>query len=176
MGDFVKGPIPDTFSAGVRRGIDMHRKVDAFANESIAFRRSKGRLDDAYRSGKAVLVDVFYDHLLARDWARYANVPLEDFARTVYGILEENSDILPDALRRVVPQMVRYNWLVSYRDVHTVGRVLERIAARLKRPNPIARGLEELLRHYAELAEDCDAFLSEAGLFLEDLGFTSGAR
>ena len=52
-----------------------HRKVDLFANTSDAFRRSKGRLDDAYGVCKPVLIDVFYDHFLAKNWSRYAPEP-----------------------------------------------------------------------------------------------------
>lgn len=169
MGDFVKGPLGDRYRGGVRWGIELHRKVDVFAHQSPAFRLSKNRLDDSFGHCKGVLVDIFYDHFLAKNWPRYASEPLETFAARVYDLLKIHDPLLPDGLREIAPRMIRHDWLVSYREVGTIATVLQRIAARLKRPNPIARGFGELQQHYAGLEEDCDRFLIEAREFVERL-------
>lgn len=165
MGDFVKGHLDETFPAAIRRGIEMHRQVDAFAHDNPQYRRSKNRLDESYGYFRGVLIDIFYDHFLARNWHRYHPLPLEDFAAGIYRLLEEHFELLPPGLQQVTPRMIEYNWLVSYREVETIGRVLERISARLRRPNPIGRGIAELHRNYAGLEADCDLFLAEAQAF-----------
>lgn len=162
MGDFVKGRLDDTFPIEIRRGIELHRRVDAFAHDNLRYRQSKNRLDAGYGYFRGVLIDVFYDHFLARNWHRYRSLPLEDFAARIYRLLEVHFEQLPPGLQQVAPRMIEYNWLVSYRDVDTIGRVLRQISTRLQRPNPLARGIDELHRHYAGLETDCDLFLSEA--------------
>lgn len=169
MGDFVKGRLDDTWPPEITRGIEQHRRVDTFAHRNEAFRRSKARLDDAYGHCKGVLVDIFYDHFLARNWHRHSAIPLEEFAQNIYRLLEEHFAMLPPGLQQVAPRMIAHNWLVSYREAETIGRVLERIAARLKRPTPIGRGIEQLHRHYAGLEADCDRFLADAKEFMRDL-------
>jgi acyl carrier protein phosphodiesterase len=168
MGDFVKGRLDGNWPEGIVRGIMQHRRVDTFAHHNEAFRRSKGRIDDAYGHCKGVMVDVFYDHFLARNWVHYSAIPLEDFAQNVYRLLEDHFAILPPALQHVVPRMITHDWLVSYRQEETIGRVLERISSRLTRPTLLGRGIGELHRHYAGLEGDCDRFLEDAKKFLRD--------
>jgi acyl carrier protein phosphodiesterase len=165
MGDFVKGRLDDTFPAAIRQGIELHRQVDAFAHDNPHYRRSKSRLDNRYGYFRGVLIDIFYDHFLARNWHRYHPLPLEKFADRIYRLLEEHFELLPSGLQQVAPRMIEHNWLVSYREAETIERVLARLSSRLRRANPIGQGIAELHRHYAGLENDCDLFLAEAQEF-----------
>jgi acyl carrier protein phosphodiesterase len=162
MGDFVKGPLTDQWPPAVRRGLRQHRQVDSFAQLCPAFRASKRRLDPVFGHYRGILVDVFYDHFLARSWERHSAQPLPAFAAEIYRTLETQFQLLPAGLQAVAPRMIAHNWLVSYREPAAIGRALERMALRLRRANPLAQGLPELLRHYDELAGDCDVFLAAA--------------
>lgn len=166
MGDFVKGRLDERWPPGITRGIDQHRKIDAFAHTDATFRRSRERIDGRFGYFRGILVDIFYDHLLARGWQRHASVDLETFSARVYRILEENFALLPEGLKKVAPRMIAHDWLGSYRERDTIARVLERISARLSRPNPVAEGMVELERHVAGLEADCDLFLLRAGDYL----------
>lgn len=162
MGDFIKGSLDDKYPADIRSGIEQHRRIDAFAQSNRFFRQSKQRLDDRFGHCKGILVDVFYDHLLARHWQNYHPLPLSQFAARVYLLLEEHYPQLPAGLQAVAPRMIKHNWLVSYQDVAVVEKVLQRLSERLSRPNRLALGLPALLAHYAEFAQDCDGFLADA--------------
>lgn len=168
MGDFVKGALDASLPTDIRAGIRQHRLIDAFAQGNAHFRLSKRRLDDSFGHCKGVLVDVFYDHLLARHWERHHPRPLEEFAARVYALLEEHYDRLPPGLQEVAPRMIRNNWLVSYREIEVVGRVLQRLAARLSHPTPLAAGLPALLADYSGFTKDCRGFLAEAQDFLKN--------
>ncbi|MDO3376904.1 ACP phosphodiesterase [Geoalkalibacter halelectricus] len=162
MGDFVKGSPDAGLAPDIRAGILQHRRIDAFAQTNPHFRRSKRRLDDRFGHCKGILVDVFYDHFLARTWRRHHPLSLEEFATQVYQLLQAHFAILPPGLQEVAPRMIEHNWLVSYRETATIERVLHRLAARLSRPTPLAEGFTELLTHYEDLGADCSAFLADA--------------
>ncbi len=169
MGDFVKGRLDETYPPGIRRGITLHRRVDSFAHAHPLVSRSKNRISPSYGHYRGIMVDIFYDHFLARNWAQYAALPLENFARSVYQLLQERQDQLPPGLQRIAPRMIAHDWLVSYRDIQTIGRVLAGVSGRLRRPNPLAEGLGELTRHYAPLEQDFGAFLAELECFVGKL-------
>ena len=163
MGDFVKGRLEESsYPPEIIRGLRQHRDVDSYSLTSPTVKISKERIDPAFGYFRSILIDVFYDHFLACNWAQHAEGSLEGFARETYQLLEENSALLPDQLKQVVPRMIQYNWLVSYREVEVMERALKRIGERLSRKNPIAAGFGELLEHYDELEEDCAQFLVEA--------------
>ncbi len=169
MGDFIKGPLSKELPPGVYRGLHQHRQLDRFAQTHPAFRRSKSRLATELGHYKGILIDIFYDHFLARHWEFYSSQPLEDFAQQTYVLLERHFCRLPPGLQRVVPHMIRDNWLVSYRQKSVIGQVLERLSARLRRPNPLAAGLPELEKNYAGLEGDCRKFLREAAAQIRPL-------
>ncbi len=167
IGDFVKGPLTDEIPPGIRQGIQRHRQTDLFTLRSETFIRSKRRLDERFGICKPILVDVFYDHFMAKNWSAYSPVPLEIFTAEIYHLLQEHELQLPAAFRPVARRMIAHDWLVSYRNVETIGTVLERISQRLRRPTPLAEGLAELRSHYHELETDFHRFIPEALDFLE---------
>lgn len=162
MGDFVKGRLNRRYSETIRQGIELHRHIDSFAHRNASVRRSRLRLDPAYGHCRGIMVDVFYDHFLAKNWSRHATMPLSTFTSQVYRTLEKHRNTLPAGLQQIVPRMITHNWLESYRDIKTIGVVLERLASRLSRPTPLAQGLTELRRHYSDLEGDFSQFLPEA--------------
>jgi acyl carrier protein phosphodiesterase len=167
IGDFVKGPIGDEWPPEIRRGLQQHRLVDVFAHDNADFRCSRLRLDRRYGLCRGIMIDIFYDHILAQDWCLFCDMPLPDFAQTAYRILEEYADHLPETFRPVARQMIRHDWLTSYRDRQVIERVLERVANRLSRPTLMAEGGVELDHHYAGLRQDCHRFLASAAHYLQ---------
>jgi acyl carrier protein phosphodiesterase len=167
MGDFVKGRLENLpYPAGIIRGLKQHRAIDSYSQHSPAVRQSKERLAPRFGYFRGILIDVCYDHFLARNWQQHAEGTLEEFAANTYRLLEEHHEILPERLKQVVPRMVEHNWLVSYREVEIMDRALIRIGQRLKRQNPLAEGYGEFLKNYDALEEDCALFLDEAKRFM----------
>lgn len=160
-GDFVKGPLVGRYPPAFERGLLLHRRIDLFAHHNDACRRSRQRLDPGLGLLRGVLVDIYYDHFLARCWDDYANQPLADFAREVYAELHQYDLLLPEGLRRLAPRMSAADWLVSYRERRTVALVLERMAPRRPALARLADGSAEFARHEPQLLEDFHAFMAD---------------
>ena len=169
LGDFVKGRLDTTYAPDVTRGVVLHRRVDSFSHGHPAVRRSRLRIDAAYGHCRGVLVDVYYDHFLARTWERHHPVPLHAFARHVYEALESHLPLLPIPMQQMVARMTAHDWLTSYRDEAIIARVLERLSLRLRRPNILASGAGELRRNYAGLEEDFEEFRGAAVTYVNSL-------
>ncbi len=162
LGDWVKGRLSENdWPEGVLRGLRQHRAVDRHSVSSPAVRASKARIDDRFGILKPVLVDIFYDHLLAAHWEDYREQPLEDFAAGIYLLFERYRTLLPETFQPVGERMARYNWLLSYRNPEILPRVLERIGSRLSRANLLGEGASELTRNRAGLRDDLGLFLTE---------------
>ncbi|MFT4172719.1 MAG: ACP phosphodiesterase [Rhodocyclaceae bacterium] len=165
LGDFVKGPLDGPtlahLPASVRAGIGLHRHIDSYLDTLPAFVASRARVAARYRRVAGIMIDVFYDHFLARHWARFSDEPLEDFAAGVYDMLDARADLLPPTLARLRHYMREDDWLVSYRDLETPGAVLARMARRLSRPDLLAGAGGELESHYAGLEADFFAAMAD---------------
>jgi acyl carrier protein phosphodiesterase len=174
MGDYVKGRLDDSYPPDLQQGIRLHRRIDVFAQSNEHFRRSKGRLDPSFGYCRGIMVDIFYDHLLARYWRHYSPIPLEEFAERICMLLTEQAHLLPPGLRLVAPRMISSNWLVSYQNPEMADRILRRLSARLRRPNRLGEGGAELVRNFAGLREDFDGFLADAVRYVGEMAGPEG--
>lgn len=166
IGDFVKGPLPAGLPSDLAAGVALHRKIDVFADTHPAFQRSRARVSLARRRFAGVLVDMFYDHLLARDWPRYDGQALPQFAADIYQEMATCSQALPTAAREIARPMAADDWLTAYADITAVERALQRMSRhRLRRANPLGGAIEELLADYGGFTADCRQFLPDAANF-----------
>lgn len=171
IGDFVKGPLPGALPTDLARGVALHRAIDRFADEHPAFRRSRARVSAPRRRWAGVLVDIFYDHLLARDWPAWHPDALPDYARRVYAEALARSAALPPACPPVLHRMAGDDWLTAYADVDGLALTLSRMGSRARQPNPLAGAETELLSDALTLhgfEEDCRTFMHDAHAFAHD--------
>ncbi|WP_445309731.1 acyl carrier protein phosphodiesterase [Microcoleus vaginatus] len=161
LGDFVKGTAVNLYPEEIRKGIDLHRKVDSYTDSHAIVRSSKSLVSSQRRRFAGVLIDVFYDHFLAKNWLEYSEIPLRDFSQDVYKILQDNRDILPDSLQRVLPTIIARDLLSSYQEIAEIGITLTRMSARLKRTNNLASGIEDLTANYQRLESDFRDFFPD---------------
>lgn len=129
--DFLRGPDRKFVSKGVQNGISMHQFVDQFTDTHVLVKTSKDRVRNHFRLLSGVLIDVFYDHFLAKDFELIANISLEEFCEYIYGTLEKNTSELPPRLQQFVPVMIHENILFSYRKLAGIQTALTRINIRM---------------------------------------------
>jgi acyl carrier protein phosphodiesterase len=165
MGDFVKGPLRDRYGTEITRALALHRRIDTYTDSHHVVRQSRRRVSPTRRRFAGILVDMFYDHFLARHWDEYNNMPLERFTARVYSALREHHALLPERLQNIAPRMAATDWLGSYRNVEAVGFALDRMGQRLKRGNALLRSSEELLANYDAFAADFHTFFPEVMRF-----------
>ena len=162
MGDFIKGSINNRdYSKTIAKGIKLHRQVDTYTDSHEIFLRSKRIISPMNRRYAGMIIDVFYDHFLAKCWSDYSEQPLPEFAAEVYKVLEDYHQLLPERLQKIVPKIVAENWLMSYAEVEIIEEVLTRLSARIKRKNNLAMAAEDLRANYERLLSDFQQFFPE---------------
>ena len=162
LGDFVKGPLPAGLPPDLAAGVELHRFIDSFTDRHPIFRQSQQRLSASCRRFSGIMIDLLYDHFLARHWSHFSDVPLLRFTHDFYAALDQFQPWLPDALRTIQGRMRERNWLAAYAELSVVGRALDQIGQhRLRRPNPLVGSLQELESHYADLERDFWTFMPD---------------
>jgi acyl carrier protein phosphodiesterase len=165
LGDFVKGTPEGRFSTGVAEGIRLHRAIDSYSDAHPATRASRSRISATRRRFAGVIVDVCYDHFLARHWDRFNSVDLKTFVRRVYSVLSARQALLPERLTRILPRMIAEDWLSGYARLEQVGVALDRITCRLSRGACFLRAVVEIEDHYHDLEADFLAFFPDLVAF-----------
>lgn len=162
MGDFVKGRAAlEKLDPEIARGVELHRAIDHFTDHHQVVSQSKDRLRPAYRHYAGVIVDVFYDHYLARQWSGYHAASLEDFAAHVYATMQELQHLLPESLQQMLPYMIRGNWLVGYSHIEGIQRTLTGMSRRTTHVSRMDEAINDLRKYYKEFGQEFDAFFPE---------------
>ncbi len=132
IADFIKGNHFEHFHPGVIEGIRLHREIDTFTDSHSIVSASKARLYANFHHFAGVIVDIFYDHFLAKNWTSYSDIPLHEFADRTYATLLHSNVDLPAGVKEMLPYMVSNNWLVSYSTVPGIEKILSQMSKRIR--------------------------------------------
>ncbi|MHC8399622.1 acyl carrier protein phosphodiesterase [Pseudomonas sp. MDT1-17] len=163
-GDFVKGRLQGQFEPEIEAAIQLHRSIDVFTDRHPLVDVSLSRFSLTRRRYAGIVLDVFFDHCLARDWTLYADRPLEQFTSDVYRVLSAEPQ-LPERLALIAPHMMANDWLGSYREFAVLEQVLRGISRRLTRPEELAAAMQELRVLYEPLSDDFRLFYPQLQTF-----------
>ena len=168
MADFVKGNPAGLHNREVCQGIALHRSIDTFTDAHPVVRESKARLSPTYRHYAGVIVDIFYDHFLAVHWGQFNGVPLPEFARAVYRLLNEKKPLLTDQMRMVAKYMQEQNWLVGYAQLAGIERVFQGMARRTRFVSGMERATEDLRRDYTYYEKEFFRYFPDLIRYVEE--------
>lgn len=162
LADVVRGAQRDAMSADFVRGAACHKSIDAFTDAHPVVKRSRSRIGSEHRRFSGVLIDVFYDYYLARNWERYSPITLDAYTAGFYASAQPHLSELPPDARTMFERIIRYDLLGSYARVDGVERALHRISAYLNsrwhKQFALDQGVRDLLAHDAAFAADFKEF------------------
>ena len=161
MADGIRGKHYEYLPSEVQKGIVLHRAIDTYTDAHPIFRQSTKRLHERYHHYAGVIVDVFYDHFLAKNWATYSNEKLEDFVERFYQSLDTHQEILTEKTLHMKPYMIQHNWLVNYKLTKGIARILTQMDHRTKDVSQMQFAIEELEQYYMEFEGEFRAFFPD---------------
>jgi len=169
IGDFVKGRnLEEQFEPEIAKGIELHREIDLFTDTHPIVRESKKRLQPKYRHYAPVIVDVFYDYFLAKYWSDYHPDSLADFAAQSYQTILDFDSILPAEVKRLMPYMMKGNWLLNYSKLEGIEQALTGMSRRTKFDSKMNESVVELKEYHDDFKKEFDAFFPELKSRAED--------
>jgi len=140
LGDFVRGrKVLESYPDGVRRGIELHRFIDQSVDALPDVVNLRKYFSAPFRRYSGIIIDLAYDHELARRWDSYSNESLEDFDLRVREMLSRHDEMVPGKLRRFMHYADKRGLFAAYRNKTEILVSLTGIGTRLSRPNPLHR-------------------------------------
>lgn len=177
LGDFVKGRLNKLSNAqyapGIINGMALHREIDFFTDNHPVVRQSIDRLQPKYHKFSGIVIDMFYDHVLAKNFNKYSEISLEKYAQNFYELLEKRKSEIPEPMERMVKSMVSRNWFVGYKSYEGIEWALTGISKRLSFESGIQHATEELKNDYdlyeVEFHQFFPEIITNSKRFLEEI-------
>lgn len=161
IADGVKGKKHNNYPKDIQIGILLHRQIDTFTDAHPTVRKSTKRLHKNYGHYSGVIVDILYDHYLAKNWSKYSDVPLANYVDDFYKLLEDNFEILPISIKKITPHLFENNWLLSYATIDGIAKVLDGMNRRTKNRSKMNLAVKELEEFYEAFEAEFTSFFDE---------------
>ncbi len=144
--------LPTEVSAELRHHVELHRVIDHVTDNHSEVQALRRSLQPPYRRFGGVILDVFFDHYLARNWSHWHPRPLPDFAADVYAALADYTGPENERLRQLRQALIRRRWLPGYATREGMARALSNLDRRSRFRTPLAESVELLDSRGEEVA------------------------
>lgn len=168
IADHLRGNSFGQYSTGIVEGILLHRKIDTFTDAHPEFKKAKRFFYEGFEKYSGVLVDIYFDHLLAKDFQSYSAVSLQTFSEKVYRIYTAYQHLLPAGSVRFLDYVTKNNIYVSYAEEQGIETVLNHLSYRIKHGVELDRSISLFRKYEDSLKDSFNLFFSDILSFLSN--------
>ncbi|MBV1922570.1 MAG: acyl carrier protein phosphodiesterase [Flavobacteriaceae bacterium] len=168
IADGIKGKKYKKYPLSIQKGILLHRGIDSYTDQHPTVRLSTKKLHENHGHYSGVIVDILYDHFLAKNWKQYHQTPLDEYVENFYELLRNSYDILPVRIKRMMPYMISDNWLLSYESISGISTILNQMSRRTRIDSNMNFAVYELEKYYTEFEEEFTSFFEELKAFSDN--------
>lgn len=161
MADSIKGNSYLNYPEPIQKGVLLHRFIDSYTDEHPAFRNSTSKLHADFSHYSGVLVDVFYDHFLAKNWDDFHNTPLKEFAQDFYTKIQRQYEEMTPSMQYIFPHMKNNNWLLRYPSIEGIQTTLTEMSVRIGRQYGLEKSVRNLQKDYSFFYQDFQEFITD---------------
>ncbi len=165
IADSIRGNRYTHFPEAIQKGILLHRAIDTYTDAHPIHKMSSRRLHPNQGHYSRVVIDVFYDHFLARNWADYSGESLDIFVDRFYALLRDHYEILPEPTKKMLPYMIADNWLLNYAQIEGIDSVLKGLYRRTGKRSNMDKAVLDLREHYDVFESEFNSFFKELIIF-----------
>lgn len=162
IADSIRGKQFDDYQKAIQQGILLHRDIDEYTDSHPIVKTCVEKLKAKQGRYASVVIDILFDHYLARNWNQYSSIDLEKHIAYVYQLMQSNMSILPPKFQRMLPVMIEGNWLWQYQFEEGISKAFEGIARRASFDSNMADAMKYI-------ANDHDYYESQFHLFFGDM-------
>ncbi len=169
MADFIKGNEYLKYPQAYQLGVKIHRKIDRFTDTHPIVAKTRGFFFEEFRHYASVIVDVLFDHLLAKHWSRFSEKELDVYINQFYDFIESDLANLPKGVQRIFPIMKEHNWLYNYRTVEGIQQILFQMNQRTSTQPGLHHSIATFTEHLPQIEAYFFEFFEELNRYVKGL-------
>ena len=107
IADHLRGNDFQKYPQEIITGIYLHRKIDTFTDNHESFKASKRLFYKGYERYSGILIDIYSDHFLAKNFDHYSQLSLKEFTETAYNTYSNNQHHLPQSSSNFLEYVIK---------------------------------------------------------------------
>lgn len=125
IADAVKGNSYNKYPETIAEGILMHRAIDSYTDNHDITRESLQLLRPELGRYSPVVLDIFFDYLLANNFDKFSDVPLKQFTEQFYETVAKNYNYLPNRIKEFIWHFIHTDRLAKYAHLSGIKESLD---------------------------------------------------
>lgn len=159
IADHIKTAEAEKLPERIKQGVLLHRRIDYFTDTHPLFIKSKRHLYDGFERYSGVLIDIYYDHLLAKNFRKFSEVDLHPFTKNIYTVLQNNRQHLPESSMGFLNYVLDNNTFFEYSKIEGIELVLKHLSYRINHGILLNESLPLFLQNEKAIEEDFFEFM-----------------
>lgn len=168
QGDYIKGRDLSGYSEIVKQGILLHRTIDDLVDNHPAVRELLKSLYEHLPKISGIAVDLYFDHILARDWSTYHPVPLRKFVDDFYNYHPTFESTFSFEFSFMLDKMKEFDWLYQYQYERGLRSASSGLSRRISFRNNLHEAPDVFLAKQQEIEQAFHLFMQDAHPFFEN--------
>ena len=153
LADLMNKKALQQFDPAIQHGVKLHRIIDSFTDNHSVVDEACALLRPKHHKYAPILVDIFFDYFLSKNWSSFTEESAKDFRKRAYDVLLRYADTFPGKVKDQTKRMIGGDWLYSYGHLEGIDFVLHKLRQRVSKPQHIEGGVESLIQHEKKLNE-----------------------
>ena len=162
FGDFVKGKDLERFSDLQKKGIVLHRAIDQYIDHHPAVLELMHQLYPHLPKVTGIAIDLYFDHLLAKQWENYHSKSLTEFLDDFYSISIQNDPNYSEEYKTFIQKLKKHNWIASYSQFFALEKMSEGVSSRISFENSLRNAPQVFLNFESEIEQAFTKYMTDA--------------
>ncbi len=167
--DLIKKKDEDYYSEAIRKGIDLHRKIDHFTDNHRIVKDSLDLIRSSQGKYAPVVLDILWDYFLCKNWKTYSEEDLQEFSNGVYAILEKNYPNLQEKVVERFESMIAHNFLMSCANKTALIKTFEHLNKRVRFLTNFEEAAEIVIDYNEKLDDNFNILFGEMMSYVESI-------
>ena len=148
VADQVKGSLYKDYSPPIQKGILLHRKIDNYADNHPIVKDASNLLFAKYRHFSKVIIDMYFDHFLARHWSDFHPKPLVEFTTTFYRFVLKEKHMFSNNIQIFLQKLINLDWLMKYAEFDDLKSILWMMEQKIPHHSKLSESVDDLKANY----------------------------
>lgn len=162
FGDFAKGKDLSRFPEQVQNGIRLHRQIDNYIDHHPDVLNLVHILQPQLPKVAAIAVDLFFDHLLAKNWNTYHYMPLNQYLNNFYENCKPEITVYGAEFVHFVEKLIQYNWISYYPEIEGLEKASRGVASRLSFSTKLPEARAVFEQHELLISQVFEKYMNDA--------------
>jgi acyl carrier protein phosphodiesterase len=152
VGSFLSGGYINNhhnpFNKNIEQGQAISQSLDLFIENHPVCQEALLRLAPKARKYGNRILRLYYDHLLARNWANYSEVDYTTFCEMILGVLKTHNHLFPYKPKRVVNRVVRKKLITSLSTLNGLNEYIQEMTRYNSYNSIVQESIGDLAKYY----------------------------